>query len=60
MADLRPAPQAMSDDAEADVMARNRITRVAAYQYHVDGYRYSNLADALAQVARESRKRASS
>lgn len=46
------------EDAEVDVMTRNRITRVVAYQYHVDGYRYSSLADALAQVGRESRKRA--
>lgn len=58
MAEPLPIHPAILEDAETDVMARNRITRIEAYQYHVDGYRYSNLADALAQVARESRKRA--
>lgn len=47
-----PAP-----DPEAAVMIRNGITRVQADQYQVDGYRYTNLADALAQVTRGSRER---
>ena len=42
-------------DAEVAVMARNGITRVPAFQYHVDGFRYGNLADAMAQVARRGR-----
>ena len=37
---------------EADLMVRNGITRVRADHYLVDGYRYTNLADALAQVRR--------
>lgn len=59
MADTHSVAPGAPDDAEIEMMARNRITRVAAYQYHVDGYRYSNLADAIAQVTRESRKRVS-
>ena len=51
----RPAP-----DPEAAVMIRNGITRVQADQYHVDGYRYTSLADALAQVSRVARVRARS
>lgn len=43
---------------EADLMVRNGITRVRADQYHVDGYRYTSLADALAQVRRGAGKRA--
>ena len=43
---------------EAALMARNGITRVPADHYHVDGYRYTNLADALAQVRRGAGKRA--
>ena len=42
-------------DAEIAVMARNGITRVPAFQYHVDGFRYGNLADAMAQVTRRGR-----
>ncbi|WP_162806741.1 hypothetical protein [Sphingosinicella terrae] len=42
-------------DPESAVMERNGIIRVAAFQYHVDGYRYGNLADALAQVTRRAR-----
>ena len=43
---------------EAALMVRNGITRVPADHYHVDGYRYTNLADALAQVRRGAGKRA--
>jgi hypothetical protein len=39
-------------ERESAMMERNGITRVPADQYHVDGYRYTNLADALAQVRR--------
>ena len=46
---------AAAPDAECAVMERNGIVRVAAFQYHVDGYRYGNLADALAQVTRRAR-----
>lgn len=35
-------------------MDRHRITVVRADQYHVDGYRYTNLADAIAQAARSA------
>lgn len=41
-----------SRDPEAAVLARNRITRTTFSRYEVDGYRYTNLADALAQVSR--------
>jgi hypothetical protein len=43
---------------EIAVMARNGIVRVPANHYLVDGYRYTNLADALAQVNRGARGRA--
>lgn len=44
-------------DPEIAVMARNNIVRTPANHYHVDGYRYTNLADALAQVSRGARAR---
>jgi hypothetical protein len=47
-------PAAPVPDPEAAVMIRNGITRVQADQYHVGGYRYSSLAEALAQVTRQS------
>ena len=50
---------ASAEDEEA-MLERNGITRVPAHHYHVDGYRYSNLADALAQVRRGSAGRAGS
>jgi hypothetical protein len=43
---------ATAAELESAMMKRNGITRVPADQYHVDGYRYTNLADALAQVRR--------
>ena len=46
-----PAAEA---DAELAVMARNGITRISVDQYQVDGYRYGNLGDALAQVSRSA------
>ena len=39
-------------DPEAAVMMRNGITRTPASRYHVDGYHYTSLADALDQVRR--------
>ena len=45
-----PAGAPATDDVA--VMARNGITRTEAFLYHVDGYRYSSLRDALAQAAR--------
>lgn len=58
MIDPPPLDPATWEDTEMDVAARNGIRRTVAFHYHVDGYRYTTLADALAQVARESRKRA--
>lgn len=42
-------------DPDVAIMERNGIIRVPAHQYWVDGYRYTNLADALAQVKRSTR-----
>ena len=39
---------------EAALLARNGITKTAVHQFHVDTYRYSSLAEALAQVARSA------
>ena len=47
-----PAPAEEADDA---LMARLDIVRVPADQFHVDGYRYTHLADALAQARRSRR-----
>ena len=47
-------PLAPEEDAELAVMARNGITRISVDQYQVDGYRYGNLGDALAQVSRSA------
>ena len=44
-----------STEADDALMARFNITRVPADQFHVDGYRYSHLADALAQARRSRR-----
>lgn len=41
-------------ERERELIQRNGITVVRADQYHVDGYRYTNLADALAQAARRA------
>ncbi len=38
--------------AEAEMLDRNGITRETISQYRVDGFRYTNLGDALAQVRR--------
>ena len=54
---MPPATTAAPSSTEADdaLMARFNITRVPADQFHVDGYRYSHLADALAQARRSRR-----
>ena len=54
---MPPATTAAPSFTEADdaLMARFNITRVPADQFHVDGYRYSQLADALAQARRSRR-----
>ena len=49
---LGSAGPAISADDELATLARNGIVRVPAFHYLVDGYRYSNMADAMAQVAR--------
>jgi len=54
----RDGPAAVDAETEAALMARNGITRVWADRYQVDGYLYSRLADALAQVGRGARGRA--
>ena len=60
MASAAPPGTATAADLEFAMMERNGITRVPADQFHVDGYRYSNLADALAQVTRGAGARAES
>ena len=45
----RPAPEG---DDEAAMLARHGIVRVPADRFHVDGYRYDRLADAVAQALR--------
>jgi len=47
-----PAGPGPETDDETALMARNGITRTIAHHYHVDGYRYTRLADALAQAGR--------
>ena len=46
------APEMRGEEADAALLERNGITRVRADQFHVGGYRYGNVTDALAQVAR--------
>ena len=43
-------------ESEVALMARHGIARVPADQFHVDGFRYTNLADVLAQARRADRK----
>jgi hypothetical protein len=47
----RPAP---ADDSA--LMAAHGITRTAVHHFFVDGYRYTKLADALAQAKRRPAK----
>lgn len=58
MGSLALAAETPDLDPEVAVMERNGIIRVPAHQYWVDGYRYTNLADALAQVKRSAGARA--
>ena len=51
----RSAAPVSAEDADDALMARFDITRVPADQFHVDGYRYTHLADALAQARRSRR-----
>lgn len=44
-------------DPELAVMARNGITRITVHLYRVDGFRYTSLDEALAQVRRGARAR---
>ena len=44
---VEPAPENL-----VALMARHGIVRVPADQFHIDGFRYTNLADALAQARR--------
>lgn len=52
------AAETLEAEPDRALMERNGITRVTTYQYRVDGYRYTQLTDALAQVARRSRAEA--
>jgi hypothetical protein len=52
-----PDPAAPGEDPEIAVMAQNGITRTPANHYHVDGYRYASLTDALAQAKRGAASR---
>ena len=54
LVNVSPAEEPESDP-ELAVMFRNGIVRTQAFHYHVGGYRYSSLEDALAQVARSPR-----
>ena len=47
-------------DADAAELERYGIIRVPADTYHVDGYRYGNVADAIAQAKRTERGSGSS
>ncbi|MDQ8756741.1 hypothetical protein RCO27_10925 [Sphingosinicella sp. LHD-64] len=51
------AAEVPETDPDRAVMERNGITRTTSHHYWVEGYRYSNLADALAQVRRSVRAR---
>lgn len=48
-------PETISHDAEAAELELYGITRVRADTYHVGGYRYGKLADAVAQAKRAER-----
>lgn len=41
-------------DRDRELMDRHGITLVRADQYHVGGYRYTSLADAVAQARRHA------
>jgi hypothetical protein len=45
-------PERSAAKAEAALLAENGIIRVPAERFDVDGYRYTNAADAIAQAKR--------
>lgn len=47
-----------AEERETHAMALNGITRILVSHYLVDGYRYTSLADAMAQVRRSVGHRA--
>lgn len=53
----RDIPTSADAEHDRELMDRHGITVVRADQYHVDGYRYTNLADAIAQAGRRDRLR---
>lgn len=60
MSDPRTAPPTQGsvetcDQAELETLAQYGITRVPATAYLVGGYRYSSLADAVAQARRDTK-----
>lgn len=57
MIDMATNPGATAAD-EAAMLERNGITRTTIHQYHVDGFRYSSIGEAMAQVKRSARGRA--
>ena len=50
--DRRDGDATKAAELETATMARYGIMRVPADQYHVGGYRYTSLADAVAQAKR--------
>lgn len=47
-------PASTEAEPDAELMDRHGISLVRADQYHVDGYRYTNLTDAVAQARRRA------
>jgi hypothetical protein len=52
----RALPTAPSEQDIADQMAKCGITRVPVDYFHVAGYRYTNLRDAVVQAKRRPRR----
>ena len=48
----RGLPHRSAAEAEAALLAEHGIVRVPADRFDVDGYRYTNAADAIAQARR--------
>ncbi len=48
----RGRPTASAAETEQALLAEHGITRVRADHFDVDGYRYSNVGDAIAQAKR--------
>lgn len=51
---IRDNPNSADAERDRELMERHGIAVVRADQYHVDGYRYTNLADAVAQAGRRA------